>query len=303
MSDSHPYGRRVPPEIGVSHPYGRGGFGARLAAVTAERGRLCVGIDPHPGLLTAWGLPLDHTGLDRFALSTVDALGDSVAVFKPQSAFFEAYGSRGVAALERTIAAARSAGALVLLDVKRGDIGSTMAAYAAAYLTDGSPLAADAVTLSPYLGLGSLRPALDAAAASGRGVFVLARTSNPDGAVVQAAVHSGRTVAQSIVDGVTAENDGARPLGSVGLVVGATGPHGLDLAGLNGPVLAPGLGAQGGTAAGLSAIFGDTPTFVLPSTSRGVLDHGPSPEALRVAVTRVIAEVAAVNHTGDPICW
>ncbi len=277
-------------------------FGARLVSAAAARGRLCVGIDPHPRLLTAWELPLNHTGLERFALSTVDALGDCVAVFKPQSAFFEAYGSKGVAVLERTIAAARSAGALVLLDVKRGDLDSTMAAYAAAYLTDGSPLAADAVTVSPYLGLGSLRPALDAAAASGRGVFVLARTSNPDGAAVQHAVHSGRTVAQSIVDGVAAENAGAEPLGSVGVVVGATGAHGLELGGVNGPVLAPGVGAQGGTVAGLRAIFGDTPAFVLPSTSRGVLDHGPSPDALRAAVTRVIAEVVAVNHTGDPIC-
>lgn len=278
-------------------------FGARLATAVAERGRLCVGIDPHPRLLSEWGLTVDHAGLERFALSTVDALGASVAVFKPQSAFFEAHGSRGVEVLERTIAMARSAGALTLLDVKRGDIGSTMDAYAAAYLTDGSPLAADAVTLSPYLGLDALGPALDAAAASGRGVFVLARTSNADGAAVQAAVHSGRTVAQSIVDGVAVHNVGARPLGSMGVVVGATGPHGLALDTLNGPVLAPGLGAQGASVADLRAVFGDTPTFVLPSTSRGVLGHGPAPRALRDAVAQVIADVSAANLTGDPVWW
>lgn len=275
-------------------------FGARLVAATAARGRLCVGIDPHPGLLSQWGLSLDHHGLERFALSTVDALGATVAVFKPQSAFFEAYGSRGVAVLERVIALVGSAGALTLLDIKRGDIGSTMAAYAAAYLTDGSPLAADAVTLSPYLGLGALRPAIDAAAGSGRGVFVLARTSNVDGADLQGAVHNGRTVAQSIVDGVAAENVGARPLGSMGLVVGATGPHGLELDQLNGPVLAPGLGAQGATAADLGAVFGHTTAFVLPSTSRGVLGCGPDPDCLRAAVARAIADVSQANHT-DPV--
>jgi orotidine-5'-phosphate decarboxylase len=267
-------------------------FAARLAAAMAARGALCVGIDPHPRLLRAWGLPADATGLERFALSTVDALVGSVAALKPQSAFFEAYGSRGVAVLERTIAAARDAGVLVVLDVKRGDIGSTMAAYAAAYLTEGSPLAADAVTLSPYLGFESLRPALDAAAESRRGVFVLARTSNPDGVAVQAAVHSGRVVAQSIVDSATAENRGAAPFGSVGVVIGATAAHGLDLGALNGPVLAPGLGAQGATAGDLRDVFGDALPLVLPSTSREVLRHGPDPDALRAAAAAVLADLA-----------
>ena len=284
------------------------GFGARLQTAMGARGALCVGIDPHPELLHAWGLPADAAGLERFALSTVDALGGMVAVLKPQSAFFESYGARGVAVLERTIAAARDAGALVLLDVKRGDIGSTMAAYAAAYLTEGSPLAADAVTLSPYLGFESLRPALDAAAASRRGVFVLARTSNRDGAPVQDAVHSdslhrpggrdslhrpggrGRTVAQYIVDGAAAENAGAGPLGDVGVVIGATAPHGLDLTHLNGPVLAPGLGVQGANAEDLRTVFGSA-RAVLPSTSRDVLRHGPDPAALRRAANAVLAEL------------
>jgi orotidine-5'-phosphate decarboxylase len=266
-------------------------FGARLTAAVAARGQLCVGIDPHPGLIAAWGLPAGAAGLERFALSTVDALGGLVAVLKPQSAFFEAHGSRGVAVLERTVAAARAAGAIVLLDVKRGDIGSTVAGYAAAYLTDGSPLAADAVTLSPYLGFEALRPALDAAAGSGRGVFVLAATSNPDGAAVQQAVHSGRTVAQSIVDSAAAENAGLCPLGGVGVVVGAAGPSGLDLAALNGPVLAPGLGAQGAPAAGLLARFAGG--LVLPSTSRQVLLRGPDPGSLRAAVSAVLAELRA----------
>jgi orotidine-5'-phosphate decarboxylase len=267
------------------------GFGERLHAAVRARGALCVGIDPHPGLLRDWGLTVDAAGLERFALAAVDALAPAVAVVKPQSAFFEAHGSRGVAVLERTIGRAQQAGALVVLDVKRGDIGSTMTAYAAAYLTDGSPLAADAVTLSPYLGFGSLRPALDAAAASGRGVFVLARTSNPDGAAVQLATHDGRAVAQSIVDDAASENEGAAPLGAVGVVIGATHRHGLDLTRLNGPVLVPGLGAQGATASDLRAAFGGRGHLVLPSTSRDVLRHGPDPASLRSCAEQVLADL------------
>jgi len=264
-------------------------FGARLTVATAARGPLCAGIDPHPGLLDAWGLPRDAAGLERFALTCVEALAGVVAVLKPQSAFFEAYGSRGVAVLERVIAESRAAGALVLLDVKRGDIGSTMAAYAQAYLADGSPLAADAVTLSPFLGFGSLDPALDLAARTGRGVFVLARTSNSEGASVQRAVGGGgRTVAQAVVDAAAARNAGAAPLGSVGLVVGATvGDSGLDLSALNGPVLAPGLGAQGAAPADLRAVFGAALPHVLPASSRDILRHGPDVPALRDAALRV----------------
>ena len=156
-------------------------YGPRLAAALAQRGPLCVGVDPHPAILDRWGLSADVAGLERCARGMVEALGHTVAVFKPQSAFFEAYGSRGIAVLERTLADIAAAGALSILDVKRGDIGSTMDAYAAAYLTDGSPLAADAVTLSPYLGFGSLSGAVDLARAQGRGVYVLALTSNPEG--------------------------------------------------------------------------------------------------------------------------
>ncbi|GDY28874.1 orotidine-5'-phosphate decarboxylase [Gandjariella thermophila] len=278
---------------------GRGGvadgFGGRLAEAMSARGPLCVGIDPHPGLLQAWGLPADPVGLERFALTCVEALAGEVAAVKPQSAFFEAYGARGIAVLERVIAETRSGGALVVLDAKRGDIGSTMAAYAAAYLADGAPLAADAVTLSPYLGFGSLTPALDAAAVAGRGVFVLARTSNPEGAEVQRAVtESGSSVAQAVVDAAAERNAGASPMGGVGVVVGATvGDSGLDLTRLNGPILAPGLGAQGATAADLRRVFGAATPWVLPTSSRDVLRHGPDATALRAAAARVRDELVA----------
>lgn len=266
-------------------------FGARLVAAVAERGPLCAGIDPHPGLIEAWGLPRTVAGMQDFALNAVDALAPEVAVIKPQSAFFEAYGAAGIAVLERVIEHAHAAGALVLLDVKRGDVGSTMAAYAAAYLGGGTRLDADAVTVSPYLGFGSLTAALEP---PGKGVFVLARTSNPEAARVQnALLDNGKTVAQSIVDHAAECNAGAEPLGDVGVVVGATiGPGELRLDELNGPVLAPGFGAQGATIADLHKLFGRPLTGVLPASSREILRRGPDPAALRDEVRRINALVA-----------
>jgi orotidine-5'-phosphate decarboxylase len=269
-------------------------FGARLHRAMSTRGQLCVGIDPHASLLASWGLADDVDGLERFTMTVVEALGATTAVFKPQSAFFERFGSRGIAVLEKAVAEARERGALVLMDAKRGDIGSTMAAYAATYLDPGSPLFSDAVTVSPYLGFGALRPALEAAALAGAGVFVLALTSNPEGAQVQRATAAdGRSVAQTVLDAIAAENAGARPLGSVGAVVGATlSAAAADLA-VNGPLLAPGIGAQGATPADLPALFGPVLANVLPSVSRDVLRHGPDPAALRAAARRYTEEIAA----------
>ncbi|NMH90907.1 orotidine-5'-phosphate decarboxylase [Pseudonocardia bannensis] len=258
-------------------------FGARLDDAVAARGPLCVGIDPHPALLAEWGLTDDAGGLERFAMSALEALAGHVAVIKPQSAFFERHGSAGVAVLERLLAAAADTPTLTLLDVKRGDIGSTMDGYADAYLGVGAPLAADAITLSPYLGLGSLAPAVRIAVDAGRGVFVLARTSNPEGGEVQLAGWAGRSVAQTVVDGAAALNAGVEPLGDVGVVVGATAEHGLELGALNGAVLAPGLGAQGAGPGDLAARFAGVDGLVLPTASRSVLRHGPDPAALRGA--------------------
>ena len=270
-------------------------FGERLHRTVADRGPLCVGIDPHAALLARWGLSDDVAGLERFAFTVVAALAERVAVLKPQSAFFERFGSRGIAVLESTIRQSREAGALVLLDVKRGDIGSTMAAYASAYLDPESSLRSDAVTLSPYLGVGSLRPAFEMAAAHGGGVFVLALTSNPEGPAVQHAVTAGgRTVAQTVIDEISQLNGGAEPLGSMGLVVGATiGETGHDLSKVNGPLLAPGLGAQGGSPDQLRTIFGESLQNVLPSYSREVLAAGPDVASLRAATQRAADAVGA----------
>lgn len=270
-------------------------FGRRLAEAMAARGPLCVGIDPHPGLLSAWDLPVSATGVERFARTVVEAVGPTVAAVKPQSAFFEVFGSAGIAVLERVLADCRDVGTLSVLDAKRGDIGSTMDAYAAAYLTGDGPLAADSLTVSPFLGFGSLAPAVEAALASGRGLFVLALTSNPEGPQVQHAVDdSGRTVAATIAAQAAEINSGAEPLGSIGLVVGATiGSTDVDLAAVNGPLLAPGLGAQGATAQDLQRVFGAARRNVLATSSRDVLQHGPSVDGLRDAAARVVEQVRA----------
>jgi orotidine-5'-phosphate decarboxylase len=267
-------------------------FGARLDAALAQRGSLCVGIDPHAALLTQWGLEDNLCSLEKFALTCVEGFADIAAVVKPQSAFFERFGSRGIAILERTIVAARAAGALVLLDVKRGDIGSTMAAYADAYLDPSSSLAVDAITVSPYLGVGSLDPAFELAAKHETGVFVLGLTTNPEGPQVQhARLADGRTVAQSVIDDIAGRNAQATPFGSYGVVVGATiGDSVAELSGLNGPYLVPGIGAQGGTADDVRRIFGAGLSAVLPSVSREVLRTGPSIAALRSATEHAIEE-------------
>jgi orotidine-5'-phosphate decarboxylase len=264
------------------------GFGRRLADAVSRRGPLCPGIDPHPELIRAWGLTVDADGLAKFCDVCVAAFAD-FAVVKPQVAFFEAFGAQGFAVLERTIGALQAAGVLVLADAKRGDIGSTMAAYADAWAGD-SPLAADAVTASPYLGFGSLQPLLDTAAAHDRGVFVLAATSNPEGASVQRADAGGRTVAQSIVDAAAAVN---RELsGSVGVVVGATVSDPPDVSALRGPVLVPGVGAQGGRPEALGGLGGAHRGQLLPAVSRDVLRAGPEVAAVRAAAERFRDAVA-----------
>ncbi|WP_314325286.1 orotidine-5'-phosphate decarboxylase [Paenarthrobacter ilicis] len=268
-------------------------FGARLAAAMAHRGPLCVGIDPHPQLLAAWGLNDDAAGLERFSLTVIEAVSSLAAAVKPQVALYERHGSAGMAVLERTLAAAAEAGVLSIADAKRGDIGSTMAAYADAWLRDGSALAADSVTLSPYLGFESLRPALDLAAQYGRGVFVLALTSNPEGKSVQ---HVGghASVARRIVEAAGVENQRYRgDLGAVGLVVGATIGSALkdldiDLGAVRGAILAPGLGAQGATPADLRSTFGPAYPQVLATSSRGILAEGPTVQGIRAATLQTL---------------
>lgn len=262
----------------------------RLRDRVSERGPLCIGIDPHPSLLTSWGLTADAGGVEQFGRHLVESLGDKVAAFKPQSAFFEAYGSAGIAALERVLADIAQTDALSILDVKRGDIGSTMTAYADAYLADGAPLAADAITVSPYLGFGSLQPAIDAAHRYERGVYVLARTSNPEGSSVQLALTGDDgSVVQSIIDAATEVNRASRQR-AVGLVVGGTHSSlGCDLSDFNGSILVPGIGFQGGRMEDLPGLFGDAVDQVLAVVGRGIIAAGPEREALRAKVDTLLA--------------
>jgi orotidine-5'-phosphate decarboxylase len=268
-------------------------FGRRLHAAIADRGPFCVGIDPHVALLRDWGLADDAEGLKTFALTVVEAVAPHVSVVKPQSAFYERFGSRGIAVLERVVAESRAAGALVLLDVKRGDIGSTSQAYADAYLDQSSPLAVDAITASPFLGFGSLDPMIDTARTHDAGVFVLALTSNEEGPEVQhATLDGGGTVAGRVLDHLRRLNADADPLGSFGAVVGATIGDTAENLAFNGPVLAPGFGAQGGTVADVRRIFGSA-AAVLPSSSREVLRLGPDVRAMRDAARRANDELRA----------
>ncbi|QLY29056.1 orotidine-5'-phosphate decarboxylase [Nocardia huaxiensis] len=267
-------------------------FGVRLRDAMREHGPLCVGIDPHPPLLRAWGLSEDVAGLKAFTDACVEAFAGRVALVKPQVAFFETYGSGGILVLEEAIGELREAGTLVLADAKRGDIGSTMDAYAHAWLADG-PLASDAVTVSPYLGFGSLAPALELARANDRGVFVLAATSNPEAAELQTITGSdGRTIAQRMVDDAAAANAGAE-FGSVGVVVGATLTEAPDLSALNGPILMPGVGAQGGGAESIRKLVPESDLgAVVPNVSREVLKAGPSVAALQDKVAELTADFA-----------
>lgn len=271
----------------------RAPFGDRLRTAVVDRGNLCVGIDPHPALLEAWGLGIDAEGVAEFSRRSLEAFGDLVPAIKPQVAFFEEHGSKGIAVLEELLDSVVEAGALSIADAKRGDIGSTMAGYARAWLRDGSPLACDALTVSPYLGVGSLDAAFEEAAASGRGLFVLARTSNPEAGGLQGASRTGGTVAQTVVDEVGRRNAAAvvahtwastSSTGSFGVVVGATVADPPRLDALHGPVLMPGVGEQGGTLSDVRRIAGPALEQTLVNISRHVLRAGPDVEAMREVV-------------------
>lgn len=269
-------------------------FGRRARAALEAHGPLCVGIDPHAALLAAWGLTADAAGVREFGLRTVEAAAGRVGVVKPQVSFFERYGAAGFAALEDVLAAARAAGLLVIADAKRGDIGSTMADYAQAWLPAGAPLEADALTVNPYLGVGALEGAFAVAEEHGKGLFVLAATSNPEATVLQRATTAdGETVSAAVVAEVSRRNAAATPAGewgSFGFVIGATvdaAEAGLAPFAPVAPILAPGFGAQGATPADLARRFGPQAASVIASESRSLLSAGPA------ALAETIADRAA----------
>ncbi|WP_051973068.1 orotidine-5'-phosphate decarboxylase [Cryobacterium sp. MLB-32] len=282
-------------------------FGERLHRAFTARGQLCVGIDPHTWLLSEWGLPDSAAGAESFGRTVVAAAAGRVGILKPQIAFYERFGSAGYVALERVLADARAAGLLVIADVKRGDLGTSVEAYADAWLTPGSSLEVDAITVNPFMGVGSLDLSFAVAAAHGKGLFLLAATSNPEAAVIQQAVvargeYAGRSVTRAILDDVAERNarSTTAALGAIGVVLGATldlSDFGIDTAtapqrALT-PVLAPGFGHQGGDIMDLISIYGEYAGGVIVSESRSVLSAGPV--RLAEAIERRVTEVGAVR--------
>jgi orotidine-5'-phosphate decarboxylase len=274
-------------------------FGSRLRAVFERSGHLCVGIDPHPYLLERWSLSANGHGLREFGKRVVDGAAGRVGIVKPQVAFFERYGAEGYQALEHTLQAAREAGLLVIADAKRGDVGTSVEAYARAWLTPGAPLEADAMTVSAFQGVGSLSAPMILATEYGKGLFVLAATSNPESFATQTAMVGGgasarRTVAASIVDEVNRSNEA--PLGSFGVVIGATvslanfGLTADDLA--TTPILAPGFGFQGAGLDSLGSTYGSAAANTIVSSSRGILEAGPG--GIGAAIAAQAAELDRV---------
>jgi len=263
-------------------------FPDRLAeAVERKRSQLLVGLDPRPDLLPVELAGGAHLSRDaaaeacgRFCCGIVDAVAPHVVGVKPQLAFFEALGPSGMRTLEEVCDYARAAGLVVLADAKRGDIGSTSRAYAAAYLEPRgeAPPLADAMTVNPYLGRDSLEPFLGACRRHGSGLFCVVKTSNEGGADVQDLVLSdGRPVWHHVallVHELGEELVGARGLSSVGAVVGATHPRAVGEARRLLPqaiLLLPGVGAQGATPADLARAFTSGPASALVNASRSVI--------------------------------
>ena len=292
-------------------------FALRFGQVRAKHGPLVFGMDPSGRLLEEWGLGDSPDGLERFVDIVVEAAAGSVGLVKPQSAFYERHGWRGVRSLARLVEDCQQAGLLVIVDAKRGDVGSTNAAYAEAYLGEGAPIAADALTLTAYLGLGAMGDYFSRASAAGAGLFVVVRSSNPEGRGLQTAVGAGgRTVEQQLISdlaelnakeladsrsgggpasGVRADGDAGAGVGPFGAVFAPTHepPEGFDLHGMHGLFLAPGIGAQGATPADVARCFGACPDRVLPAASRSLLVAGPDPAHLSAHVATFAAEVSA----------
>jgi len=305
-----PAGAGIP--VGAAQPAvsaeSTGSFGDRLQGAFDGFGRLCVGIDPHSWLLSDWNLPDTAAGAERFGRLVVAAAAGRAGIVKPQVAFYERFGSAGYLALERVLTDAREAGLLVIADVKRGDLGTSVEAYGQAWLTPGSPLEVDAITVNPYMGVGSLASTIELAGEYRKGLFLLAATSNPEAAHLQQALlaggaEAGRTVAASVLNQVAAINAGSLDggqLGSVGVVLGATlalDDFGIDIhapaAAVATPVLAPGFGHQGANPTDLTTLFGGYAQGVIVSESRSVLSAGP--DHVADEITRRVTEAGATR--------
>jgi orotidine-5'-phosphate decarboxylase len=271
-------------------------FSTRLRERIFDGGHLCVGIDPSRRQLERWDRDNDPSGLEFAAMAVLDAVSDVAVAVKPQVAYFERFGSAGYRVLERVMADARDLGILVIADAKRGDIDSTNMGYAEAWLSDGSPLVADAVTFSPYLGIEAIDPVFSLAAESGRGVFVVVSSSNDEGRAIQTArTDSAEPVEEYLLRSIAERNHGA-VAGTVGTVYGATRDRArFDFAELGGPILAPGAGTQGADPGRIGRLFERcAPGSVLVNVARAIGDAGPEKRALRDAAQRWRDDLASV---------
>lgn len=279
----------------------RSDFGLRLSNSMAKYGPLCVGIDPHRQLLIDWGYNVDALGAELYAMRMLQAANGRAAAVKFQFSMFERYGSKGIAALERVLYAARQMGTITIVDCLHGGLPTTVSAFADAYFKPGAPLLADAITLLPYYGARSLGDVINDALNNGRGVFIASLTSNQEGASLQTAIrqageYKGKTVAFGIASTAQKFNNGIDGMGSVGLIIGATigqwiNDSGVDPSKFTGPILSPGYGWQGAEKRDLKTVFKGTKGNVLVTVSRFIAAHGPSIAALTEATESVALDI------------
>jgi orotidine-5'-phosphate decarboxylase len=274
-------------------------FAARAQEAMRSHGPLVFGLDPSGDILEGWGLGDTPDGLDRFVDIVLETCIGTVGIVKPQAAFYERHGWRGIRSLSRLVGSARDAGVIVVLDAKRGDVGSTMEAYAQAYLGEDAAMRVDAITATPYLGFETIRPLFDRAAASCSCVLVVARSTSPQGRAIQEARHpDGSSVEERILSEIAAANEQLAPgrLGPVGAVFGPThGPPLFDLKAANCLFLAPGVGTQGATAKDVAQCFAACPDRVLASSSRGLLRHGPDRSRMTAVWNKLSGELRVLN--------
>ena len=273
-------------------------FAERLSSRIQRFGPLCIGIDPSNRLLAQCELPDSAEGALAFGRRVIDAVDAELPIIKPQAAYFERFGSAGWRALEQLCAHAQSAGLMVLLDGKRGDIDATADAYGDAYFGPSSTLPADAITVHAYLGYAALAGLVARARTAAAGVFVVVRSSNPEGQALQQAVTAdGSSVAMALAAQISADNashgDGA---GAVGAVVGATCTDAAaTVAALpQSFILAPGVGAQGATLADVAERMPQARGRVLPSVSRAILRAGADPAALKQTICQLRDQAKAL---------
>ena len=278
-------------------------FFERFSSLGDDLSPFCLGLDPSRATLEAAGLNDDVEGLQTFCEGMLKAVNGLTSMIKPQMAYFERKGPDGLKVLQRVGDMARERGLLLLLDGKRGDIGTTCEGYADAFFGPDSPYRADAVTVSPYLGFGALEPILEAAADNGAGIFVVVLSSNPEGRVIQTArvEETGLTVAETLAGEINAFNE-AKGTKVVGAVLGAT--LGVEMAPIvraldGGLVLTPGIGHQGASFDDLEDAFEGHRRSLVPTMSRSIVAAGFSENVLRNSVANAAIQAARFRTKED----